>query len=116
MLRGSVVPEGQRVFAPAKARIDNLVAVHDNENFLNGMKKRGASEAQIEGMREQYPPATHPVVRTHPVSGCKSLYVNKTFTRTIKGMDENEAQPLLQQLYHQAWIPDYRGRWANTRK
>lgn len=126
ILRARVIPEvgGDTLFANMEAaydalddatreQIDGLVAVHDNEAFLAGMKASGASDEAVEVMRRQYPPARHPVVRTHPVSGRKSIYVNRAFTRTIEGMPEDEAQALLERLYHQAWIPDFqcRFRW-----
>lgn len=126
ILRARVIPEvgGDTLFAnmeaaydalddETKERIDDLVAVHDNEVFLSGLKAGGATDEQVEAMRKQYPPARHPVVRTHPVSGKKSIYVNQVFTRTIEGMEESEAQGLLERLYRQAWVPDYqcRFRW-----
>ena len=99
-----------------KAEIENLVAVHDNEGFLAGMSARGASEAEVQAMREKFPPSRHPVVRTHPVSGKRSIYVNRTFTRTIEGMAPDAADALLQRLYLQAWIPDFqcRFRWREN--
>lgn len=126
ILRARVVPEvgGDTLFANMEAaydalddatrrQIDGLVAVHDNEGFLAGMKAKGAADEAVEAMRQQFPPARHPVVRTHPVSGRKSIYVNRAFTRTIDGMPADEAQSLLERLYRQAWIPDFqcRFRW-----
>jgi len=99
--------------AETQSAIASLKAVHDNSTFLQGMRNKGASETEIDAMREKYPPATHPVVRTHPVSGKKSLYVNKVFTQYIEGMEPAESAALLQKLCHQASIPDYqcRFRW-----
>ena len=96
-----------------KATIDDLIAVHDNEPFLQGMRASGASEQDIEAQRREYPPTTHPVVRTHPVSGNKSIYVNRIFTRTIQGMDKAQAEALLDKLYRTADDPDVqcRFRW-----
>ncbi|NKC11556.1 MAG: taurine dioxygenase [Gammaproteobacteria bacterium] len=126
ILRARVVPPvgGDTLFADMEAAYDRLsdetketlgglMAVHDNEVFLRGMQRGGASDEAIEAKRAEFPPARHPVVRTHPVSGRKSIYVNKVFTRTIEGMADAEAQALLQSLYLKAWIPDYqcRFRW-----
>ena len=96
-----------------RERIDGLYAIHDNEAFLRAMRRNGASEAEIEARRTEFPPARHPVVRTHPVSGRRALYVNRVFTRCIDGMDADESETLLQKLYLQAWVPDYqcRFRW-----
>ena len=53
------------------------------------------------------------VIRTHPVSGKKSIYVNRIFTRRTNELDPAESDALLQKLYLQAWIPDFqcRFRW-----
>src|SRR5262245_19355575 len=61
-----------------------------------------------------YPPQVHPVVRVHPVSGRKVLFVNPQFTIAIKDMDERESRSLLDTLFHQALIPEYQFRhhWA----
>ena len=126
ILRARVVPDvgGDTLFAnmeaayeqlddATKTQIDGLVAEHDNEAFLRGMKARGASDEAVEAKRAEFPPSHHPVVRTHPVSGKKSLYVNRVFTRRIVDMDPVESEALLDKLYLQAWIPDFqcRFRW-----
>ena len=127
ILRARVVPEvgGDTLFANMEAAYEGLdeetkelidapyYAIHDNEGFLQGMRTQGASEEEIEARRVEFPPQRHPVVRTHPVSGKKSLYVNKAFTRCIDGMKREESVALLAKLYQQAWMPDYqcRFRW-----
>ena len=124
ILRARVVPAvgGDTLFAnmegaykglddETKARIDGLYAIHDNEGFLRGMRMRGASEEEIDAKRREFPPQRHPVVRTHPVSGRKSLYVNRAFTRSIEGMEPNESAKLLETLYLKAWLPEYQCRF-----
>ncbi|NQX88350.1 MAG: TauD/TfdA family dioxygenase [Halioglobus sp.] len=101
---------------PTRRQIDKLVAVHDNEGFLLGMKANGASDDAIEEKRKQFPPSTHPVVRTHPESGKKSLYVNAAFTRNIKDMSDRDSQGLLRKLFQTASNPDIqcRFRWRKN--
>ncbi|MCZ6887153.1 MAG: TauD/TfdA family dioxygenase [Gammaproteobacteria bacterium] len=96
-----------------KQQIDGRYALHDHHPFRRGMRARGVSEDEIEATREKYPVARHPIVRTHPESGRKSLYVNATFTRQIDGMEKTESDELLQRLYRQASIPEHqcRFRW-----
>ena len=55
----------------------------------------------------------HPVVRTHPVSGRRSLYVNRAFTSRFEGMSEEESLPLLHELWAHASRPEFtcRYRW-----
>jgi len=99
-----------------KARIEGALAVHDFENFRRGMRKRGVSEAEIEAFDKLYPTVEHPVVRTHPETGRKALYVNAAFTRYIVGMEKADSDALLAHLYAQAAIPEYqcRFRWEKN--
>ncbi len=96
-----------------KEMLDGLYAIHDNQPFLNHMRKQGASTKEIEALREKFPPAGHPVVRTHPVSKRKSIYVNRIFTRRLDGMSQADSDALLEKLFLTAWNPDHqcRFRW-----
>jgi taurine dioxygenase len=56
---------------------------------------------------------SHPLVRTHPESGRKGLYLSPRFTIGIEGMDDNEAQPLLDLLFDHLIREEnvYRHKW-----
>src|SRR5512133_3715289 len=58
-----------------KQYLEGLTARHDGEHYRGQYKNFGIQD------KESYPSADHPVVRTHPVTGRKALYVNKGFTR-----------------------------------
>jgi taurine dioxygenase len=92
-----------------KARIDGVKATHD---YASAFGRAQPLEVQ-EKMRAQHPTVEHPVVRTHPDTGRKTLYVNASFTRSIVGIDDAEGRQLLRRLYRQATIPDVqcRFRW-----
>jgi len=126
ILRARVVPDvgGDTLFAnmeagynaldeETRALIDDLWAIHDNEGLLNGMRLNGASEAEIEARRVEFPPQRHPVVRTHPVTGRKCIYVNRIFTSHIVGLEPEQSDALLRLLCEQAHVPEYqcRFRW-----
>jgi taurine dioxygenase len=94
--------------------IDGLTAVHDFQNFRVLFKKSDEDQAKLRKMEELYPNPSHPVIRTHPVSGRKCIYVNPQFTVRIEGLEAAESRAILEVLYQQALIPEYqfRLRWT----
>ena len=103
-----------------KAQIEGLHAVHD---IMPAFGKKMTPAQRIEA-RQKFPPATHPVVRTHPESGEKILYVNSAFVTHLANYSEKhqvrgayesytEKQDLLEYLYRQPAILEYqmRLRW-----
>lgn len=81
-----------------KERIDGLFAIHDYSQVFG----HGIADGQKAEMREKYPLVRHPVVRTHPETGRKLLYVNRFFVSHIDGMPEDESHALLDRLCRQA--------------
>ena len=96
--------------AVVRDRIDGLVAVHDFTRTFG----RGLSKDKLEKARVEYPPVEHPVVRVHPATGRRTLFVNAPFTSHIVGLDPPESDRLLETLCAQAQVPEYqcRFRWA----
>jgi len=100
-----------------KQEIDGAVAVHDFAHFRRGLIKAGKTPEEIEAFNAAYPMVEHPILRTHPETGAKALYVNAAFTQHIVGMSKTDSDSLLQRLYAQAAIPEHqcRFRWqANS--
>jgi taurine dioxygenase len=95
--------------------ITGLEAIHDLGPFKRLFPNTPEGQKQLRHFQARYPDATHPVVREHPVTGKLSIFVNPQFTIRIKGMTENESQPLLQQLFDLAKVPEYQYRhhWYN---
>ncbi|THD68550.1 TauD/TfdA family dioxygenase [Phenylobacterium sp.] len=96
-----------------KDAIEGRFAVHDFAHFRRGLRKQGKSEAEIDAFNKAYPMVQHPIVRTHPDTGRKALYVNAAFTQSVVGMEAAQSEALLKHLYAQAAIPEYqcRFRW-----
>ncbi len=96
-----------------KEQVEGRVAVHDFAHFRVALRKKGKSEAEIEAFNKAYPMVEHPVVRTHPETGKRAIYVNAAFTQHIVGLEKAESDALLKHLYAQAAIPEYqcRFRW-----
>ena len=95
-----------------RQRIDGLQAVHD---FCFSFGLMMSREQRAE-KRKEFPPAHHPVVRTHPRTGRRCLYVNTIFTSHIEGVPAEESDALLELLYRQADVPEYqcRLRWEKN--
>jgi hypothetical protein len=90
-----------------KREIEGLVAVHD---FLKAFGHQVPKERRTE-MRAKYPPVEHPVVRTHPESGLRSIFVNRIFTSHVVGMDRERSTALIDSLCREADYPEYQCRF-----
>ena len=88
--------------------LSGLTAIHSSEHVYRG--RYGIKENLRDG---GYPSAEHPVVRSHPVTARKGLYVNAGFTSSIKGMKPAESRALLDFLFEHVQQPEFncRFRW-----
>ena len=78
-----------------KSLLDGLIAIHESEHLYSGRyADRGVNKDNI-----KTPVANHPLIRTHPITGKKAIYVNRTFTTGIEGMNKNESSSILEFLF-----------------
>ncbi|MDH3685411.1 MAG: TauD/TfdA family dioxygenase, partial [Myxococcales bacterium] len=94
----------ERLSPGLKRMLDGLRAIHTGKllGALSGEGERWKQHGQA-----------HPVVRTHPETGRKALFVNRGFTVAFEDMTPEESAPLLRFLWEQATTPDVtcRHRW-----
>ncbi len=87
--------------------LEGLTAVHDGERTYRGRYQDMTEEGKT------YPRSEHPVVRTHPVSGRKALFVNRIFTTRIVALAQPESDAVLQMVFGHLEQPEFqcRFRW-----
>ncbi|MEQ9814648.1 MAG: TauD/TfdA family dioxygenase [Azospirillaceae bacterium] len=123
MLQIQVMPDcgGDTLFAdsyaawetlspPLRAMLEGLTARHEGEHIYRGRyAERGVADED-----RTYPVAVHPIARTHPESGRKALYVNRTFTTRIPELSQAESDALLALLFDHAERVEFqiRFRWS----
>jgi taurine dioxygenase len=103
--------------------LSGLEAVNDFKIFKSLFADSAEDRRKLHDYEDAYPPITHPVVRVHPITGKKAIYVSRSFTLAIKGMEEAESAMLLDRLYRltslleiqcrHRWAPDMVVFWDN---
>jgi taurine dioxygenase len=95
-----------------RAYLEELEAIHSFEH--SGWPAYFFSQPDGEQLyrkaRADHLPVVHPVIRTHPVTGKKLVYVNPNFTDRIKGLPRVESDALLRQLFSLFERPDFQAR------
>ena len=97
---------------PIQDMISGLTALHSSEHFYKGRyADRGKKDTDID-----CPEAIHPIVRTHPGTGKRCLFVNRTFTTKINELSDDESKILLELLFQQGEHIDHqiRFRWERN--
>lgn len=98
---------------PMQMLLDGLTATHDfTRSFpLERFGNTAEDLARWEETRRKNPPLSHPVIRTHPVSGRKALFVNDGFTTRINELEAGESEAILKLLFAHGTRPEFTLRW-----
>lgn len=106
-----------------RASIDRLRAIHTPASYNKAIFAGRYGADRVMKLRHDdvmdaalASETEHPVVRTHPETGRKALYVNAGYVVRFKGWSEDESRPLLEYLYAHATKPEYgcRFRWETN--
>ena len=94
---------------PMQNFLNGLRASHESEHFY---RNRYEKQDQLDP-KKKYPSAIHPIVRTHPETKKKALYINKFFTTRVEGLSKQESKLILEFLFNHCEKTDFqiRYRW-----
>ncbi len=124
ILRGLTMPIGggntiwcdlEKAYAslsePMQQFLEGLTAEHTlSKDFGQGILE-GAGAKAYENMMKRNPPVIHPVVRTHPETKRKCLYVNQMLTSRIMELGKEESDALLEMLLKHSYKPEHECRF-----
>ena len=108
----SAVAAYEALSAPIRRLVDGLTAIHDITKPLVKGIEAGHADVDLAEIQAQWPPVEHPVVRTHPVTGKKALFVNRNSTTRIVGLSESENDALLPMLMDHIRSPEFQCRFT----
>ena len=92
---------------PMKRFLDPLTAVHDGgPNYIDRAKRAGVYKPD-----KVFPANSHPIIRTHPETRKKAIYVNKIFTQTIDSVSKDESKAILEFLFQHIAKPAFQCRF-----
>ncbi len=92
---------------PMQNFLNGLRASHESEHFY---RNRYEKQDQLDP-KKKYPSAIHPIVRTHPETKKKALYINKFFTTKIEGLSKQESNLILEFLFNHCEKTDFQIRY-----
>ena len=97
-----------------QSMLDGMTAIHDLTATLERANAAGHTDDDVRAVLEKSPPVEHPVVRTHPKTGRKALYVNANSTTRIVGLTPRENALLLPFLCDHIRAPEFQCRFRWT--
>ncbi len=99
-----------------KGQIENLRAIHDMGSFRNNYMNDDDKESSIKLNKgfQEFGNAVHSVVKEHPISNERFLYINPSFTSQIVGMTTTDSNNLLSYLFNFMCKPEFQIRFKWT--
>ena len=101
-----------------KGQIENLRAIHDMGSFRNNYLNDDDKESSVKLNKgfQEFGNAVHSVVKEHPISNERFLYINPSFTSQIVGMTTTDSNNLLSYLFNFMCKPEFQIRFKWTPK
>lgn len=103
--------DDMRAYLDGKQASNDFMKLHGSPSKARSWRAENA--ARMDAMRRQNPPVVHPMVRTHPVTGRRSLWISESFTTHVVGVPPAESNGVLEMLFRHCTLPEFqcRFRW-----
>lgn len=102
--------DGMKVYLDGLSAVNDFMKLHGSPAKARSWK--GDNFARMDEMRRDNPPVEHPLVKVHPATGRKHLYLSESFTTHIVGVELEESQRVLDFLFRHVAKPEYQCRFA----
>lgn len=99
-----------RAYVDARQASNDFMKLHGSPAKAISWREDNAS--RMDAMRQQNPPVVHPLVRTHPVTGARSLWLSESFTTHIVGVSQGESAGMLDTLFRHCTLPEFQCRFS----
>lgn len=101
--------DGMKQYLEGKVAVNDFMKLHGSPQKAGNWERHGP---EMEQNRQQYPPVRHPIVKTHPVTGRKHLYLSESFTTAVLGVPKVESDGILALLFRHCARPEFQYRFS----
>ena len=108
---GTLFADMYRAYETLPQHIKDTISDREGKHKFASGPAEGGVIPMTEEQDKMHPPVTHPMVRTHPKTGRKALYVNPLHVYGIVDMPQAEAVPLLEKIFSHALKPEFQYRY-----
>lgn len=107
----SMIAAYEALSSPMKKMLDGLTAEHDITRSATRGIRAGHVTQSLAEIQRRLPPVRHPVIRTHPVTKKKLVFVNSNSTTRICELPELESEAILRFLFEHVRTPEFQVRF-----
>lgn len=105
----NALSEDMKTYLAEKDAVNDFMKLHGSPKKAQSWE--GDNYERMDASRRANPPVAHPMVKTHPVTGRKSLYISESFTASVIGLGDDESRGLLELLNRHCARPEFQCRF-----
>jgi taurine dioxygenase len=105
----NALSEDMKTYLADKDAVNDFMKLHGSPKKAQSWE--GDNYERMDASRRANPPVAHPMVKTHPVTGRKSLYISESFTASVIGLGDDESRGLLELLNRHCARPEFQCRF-----